>query len=229
MFFDDILEVNSNKGETMKNKLLALVLASGAFFSAAQAEFFIGVDAGYTAVGYAGNNPDKGSASFKTVSTSTISNAFNNNPEGFLFNLTLGTEHFFGKYFGLRWDAGLGYSSVLTYLGLTDKKYYIKHREDALVSVLDFDLIVNFVDRGKFSFGVFGGVGADHRYSFSSGVNSLGLVGRAGVTTRLGKNNRFEIFTKLPFATLAVEDDKGKTVLAPRSDVTVGASYKYIF
>lgn len=217
----------------MKNKLLALVLASGTFFSVAQAEFFIGVDAGYTAKGYSGNNPNKGSVSFKTVSTSAISDAFNNNPEGFLFNLTLGTEHFFGRYFGLRWDAGLGYSSVLTSLGTVKNDanghYYAKHREDALVSVLDFDLIVNFVDRGKFSFGVFGGAGLDYRYALDSKVNALGFVGRAGVTTRLGKNNRFEIFTKLPFATLAAADDSGKHKVSPLSDVTVGASYKYIF
>ncbi|ANV97978.1 hypothetical protein BBW65_03820 [Helicobacter enhydrae] len=219
----------------MKKKLLSLILASCALVSVSQARFFVGIEGGYTALGIPDSNSTTDKMVFKTVSVGEIGDMFKNNPEGFLLNLTLGSEYFFGDYVGLRWDAGVGYSSVVIGLGDLGQnaKGFAKEKLGALVSMADLDLMVNLVNRGNFSFGVFGGVGADYRYYFPNGESkqhTLTFVGRAGVTTLIGQRNRFEIFAKLPFMDMAsaTKSNKEKTFAALPA-VTIGAGYKYLF
>ena len=93
-----------------------------------QAKLFVGIDGGYD-LGY-----------FKTVSHNSYllgSTAFENTRDSnFYAGLNIGTQHFFGDYFGLRWFIGAGYIG------------YFKTAE----LNLGVDAILNFFNNNNFYF-----------------------------------------------------------------------------
>ena len=76
-----------------------------------------------------------------------------NEPEkdrkGFAIAGILGQEANFGLV-GLRWGLGLGYSTV----DFDDGKNW---NQEVFSTELSFDMILNFVNKGNFSFGIFDG------------------------------------------------------------------------
>ena len=217
----------------MKKKLLGIVLASCALISMAQARFYVGVEGGYS-VQYghpSGLGDAANSFGFYAPATSLISEALKVAPHGFSVGAVFGTEDFYGKYFGTRWGISAGYTQI------ADRK----DAEAKLGSVdagLNFDLMLNFVNNGSFSFGVFGGVSADYHYVLNidknnpfSSAHLFDFSGRTGVTTMLADHHRIEFVAKLPIASMSATSstkyELGGSIVPAK--ITFGASYKFVF
>lgn len=206
-------------------KLLALVFATLSLASVASAKFYIGIEGGY--LGQTGVDPMPTSSGFHTVSTGSIDDIIADSGKGFAIAGILGQEANFGVV-GLRWGLGLGYGTV-------DYDDGIKWNLETFTSELSFDLILNLVNKGNFSFGFFGGIGAQYQLILNSypgldNVHTLGFDGRVGVTTLLAKHHRMEIYAKLPFAYVTDKFETGdKQTLGYNAKSFIGASYKYVF
>lgn len=216
----------------MKKKLLALIVASVGLFSVAQAKFYLGIEGGYTTQGLPGVQEKGKGIEFYTISTSGLGDLIKHGAKGYSIGAVLGTESFFGQYFGMRWGLGLGYSSTSKDLENNGKKE--EQKLNAFASDLSIDMMVNFVNTGRFSFGVFGGVGAEYQLFVDSGkpkFHALGFEGRVGLTTLLGGHHRMEVFAKLPFADMSSKYSSGDDNLFAfgASKATFGASYKFVF
>lgn len=216
----------------MKKKLIALFLASVSMISVAQARFYIGVDGAYTLQGLPSVQEKGKGIEFHTITPSGLKDLIKNSSGGYSVGVVLGSESFWGRYFGMRWGAGVGYSSVK--IEEKDGGRTIKTSIDTLTSELSIDAMINFVNTGNFSFGVFGGVGAEYQYVLNNGnpkKHALDFVGRAGVSTLLGDHHRVELFTKLPFASMSSKYSSGdkNAFLLGMSKASFGASYKFVF
>lgn len=216
----------------MKKKILSVVLASCALASMAQARFYIGIEGGYsTQSAYDSKTSGKNTFGVTYAGTGVIGNALNSGYSGYSVGGVLGTEDFFGKYFGTRWGLGAGYTSVSkTENGST-------HTFNSVDAGLSVDLLLNFYNNGSFSFGIFGGASADYHYVLSgrwSGLNEhlMDFSGRVGVTTMMAKHHRIEFMAKLPIASMNVTNSSSNYVLggalAP-ARTTFSASYKFVF
>lgn len=216
----------------MKKKLFALLLASASLFSVAQARFYIGVDGAYTSQGLPAIQEKGKGIEFHTISPSGLKDLIKNGSGGYSVGVVLGSESFWGKYFGMRWGIGAGYASVK--IKEKNNGETTKTPIDTLTSELSVDMMVNFVNTGSFSFGVFGGVGAEYQYVLNNGdpkKHALDFVGRTGLSTLLGGHHRMEVFAKLPFASMSSKFSSGDSnaFLYKMSKVSFGASYKFVF
>lgn len=142
---------------------------------------------------------------------------------GGIFNLTLGSEHFFAsEYVGLRWGIFGGY-------GYTQSRGNIKNlgNVDVNLSTLslgaNFDVLVNFYASENLMSGVFVGTEYDFTLLCPNRVVEIGerktstapkedmMVGnktqnnnaviRVGVSTKIAKHHRLEFLTKIPIWT----------------------------
>ena len=216
----------------MKKKLFALLLASASLLSVAQARFYIGIDGAYSLQGLPTIQEKGKGIEFHTISPSGLKNLIKDGTGGYSVGVVLGSESFWGKYFGMRWGIGAGYASVKIEEKNGGKT--TKTPIDTLTSELSVDMMINFVNTGSFSFGVFGGAGAEYQYVLNNGnpsKHALDFVGRAGVSTLLGNHHRVEVFAKLPFASMSSKFSSGdkNAFLYGMSKASFGASYKFVF
>ncbi|WP_027327204.1 outer membrane beta-barrel protein [Helicobacter pametensis] len=212
----------------MNKKLLGVVMASCAVVSMAQARFYVGIEGGYSAQSaYDTKTSGKNTFGATYSGTGVLSKALDNGARGYSVGGVLGTESFFGKYFGLRWGVGAGYTSVSK----------DKHNFNTVDAGVSLDLLLNFYNNGSFSFGVFGGASADYHYVLDgryagSSEHLLDFSGKVGLSTMMAKHHRVEFYAKLPISSMNVTDSKGSFVLggayAP-ARTTLGASYKFVF
>lgn len=193
-----------------------------------QARFYLGVEGGYTVQGIPSIQTKGKGIEFHTIPLNT----FKDGATGYNISLTLGSESFFGRYFGLRWGLSTGYSS-------TDREFKEngKEREDEIRSILadmSVDMILNVVNTGNFALGFFGGAGANYQYFTSSTdpqFHAFGFNGRVGVTTLLTDHHRIELFAKIPFMDLSskiIPSDKNAFVSSAQH-ISLLVSYKIVF
>lgn len=210
-------------------RLLALVFATLSLASVASAKFYVGVETGY--LGQTLTNPYPAKSGFSTISAGTIGDIIKGNTayhgKGFAVAGILGQEANFG-IIGLRWGLGLGYSTV-------DFDDGINYNQEVFSTELSFDMLLNFVNKGNFSFGIFGGIGTQYQLSLNSykgldNVHTLGFDGRVGLTTLLARHHRLELYAKLPFAEVTNKYEAGdKQTLGGGAKSFIGGSYKYVF
>lgn len=206
-------------------RLLALVFATLSLASVASAKFYIGIEGGY--LGQTGLTTKPASSGFHTVSTGSIDDIIAKSGKGFAVAGILGQEANFGVV-GLRWGLGLGYGTV-------DYDDGLKWNLETFTTELSFDMILNLVNKGNFSFGFFGGIGTQYQLVLNSypgldNVHTLGFDGRVGVTTLLARHHRMEVYAKLPFAEVTNKYEAGdKQTLGGGAKAFIGASYKYVF
>lgn len=213
----------------MKKKLLSIVLASCALVSMVQARTYVGIEGGYSATTAYDSGLKPNSFGFAVPATSVISNALKNGPRGFSVSGVFGSEDFYGKYFGTRWGVSAGYTQIIAREDASNKR-------EVIDAGLSFDLMLNFINTGSFSFGIFGGVSGDYHYSLTKADEGFfsrhmfDFSGRAGVTTMLANHHRFEFFAKLPVASMHAASNEAKLggVLG-FARTTFGASYKFVF
>lgn len=170
-----------------------------------QAKLFVGIDGGYD-LGY-----------FKTVSHNSYllgSTAFENTRDSnFYAGLNIGTQHFFGDYFGLRWFIGAGYIGSFKTAELN----------------LGVDAILNFFNNNNFSFGIFAGVGSGFQLLVRPvSKGEIPIIGRVGLSFGIGEHNRIDITTQIPIITWSIEafDKAFGEIYAP---VRISLGYKFIF
>lgn len=216
----------------MTKRLFLFILAFVSMFSVAQARFYLGVEGGFASQGLASAQVKGKGLEAHTISTGGLGDLIRDGAKGYSVSIVFGTENFFTKYFGLRWGLGLGYSS--TEKDLMEGIYKRELEFNTITSDLSFDLMLNFVNTGSFSFGIFGGVGAEYQYFTNAGKprwHALGFEGRAGLSALLGGHHRLEVFTKLPFAEVSAKATKGDDHLLVYnvSKAVIGASYKFVF
>lgn len=198
----------------------------------AQARFYLGVEGGLVSQGMASVRLKGKGLEAHTISTSGLGDLIKDGARGYSVGIVFGTENFFTQYFGTRWGLGLGYSSAEKDLVENGSKREIEF--NTITTDLSFDLMLNFVNTGSFSFGIFGGVGAEYQY-FTNAVkprwHALGFEGRAGLSTLLGGHHRVEVFAKLPFAEVSAKATQGDDHLLVYnvSKAVLGASYKFVF
>lgn len=216
----------------MKKRLFTLILVSVSFLSVAQARFYLGVEGGYVSQGLPLVQEKGKGIETHTISSSGLGDLIEYGAKGYAVGVVFGTESFFNRYFGLRWGLGLGYSSSKKDLYNNGKK---KGYELSVFDTnLSVDMMLNFVNTGNFSFGVFGGVGADYQYFTNTGNpkwHALGFEGRVGLSTLLGNHHRMEVFAKLPFADMSMKFSKGDNNLFAYGTTksVFGVSYKFVF
>ena len=248
----------------MNKRLLSLAVASLVCAGVAEAKFYIGIEGGYTGAAYDSKDHDLkvNSSYFVTPGSNTLENTFKDitysdgtntykaDPwMGFNVAVTAGTEHFFASnYLGVRWGASAGFTEIMR-----DRKKTSNIQNtftDTLGTIdagLSFDLIINLINRGGFSFGVFGGVEGDYHYlvisdvedsakstttSYLNGANrhSLDVAGRVGLSTLIGRHHRFDLTAKLPIGYVAAGDDNKVQIsggMPVRTSFNFG--YKYVF
>lgn len=225
----------------MNKKILGLALAGLSVASIAQARFFMGLEGGYTTTSLEETSMKEDKANFyaSAYGPKIVTDTFKNGARGYSAALTLGTENFFGNYFGIRSAVFGGYTS-------TSKKIYGLNKEFNLIDAgLSFDLMLNFFSNGNSSFGIFGGAEAGYHYWYnkkdfgsdilynSSDVSKhlLDFSGRFGISTLVGGHHRIELFTKVPFASMGFSSSSEAKLggLAVPLNVSVGASYKFVF
>ncbi|RDU69991.1 outer membrane beta-barrel protein [Helicobacter cholecystus] len=210
-------------------RLLTLVFATLSFASVASAKFYIGIEGGYLGQTVTSAYPDKGG--FRTISAGTLGDIIKGSTayygRGFAVAGILGQEANFGVL-GLRWGLGLGYSSV-------DFDDGSSWKQEVFSTEVSFDMILNLVNKGSFSLGLFGGIGTQYQlalnsYSRLDNVHTLGFDGRVGLTTLLARHHRVEVYAKLPFAQVTKQWHEGdKQSLGGGAKSFIGAGYKYVF
>ncbi|WP_104697471.1 MULTISPECIES: outer membrane beta-barrel protein [unclassified Helicobacter] len=214
----------------MKKKILSLALASLSLASIAQARFFVGIEGGYTVTSFNATSmkANRSGAYATAFGPSLLTDAFKDS-YGYSAALTLGTEHFFGNYFGVRSAIFGGYTYANKKIGNT------KIGSDFIDAGLNLDLIVNAFNNGQTSFGIFGGVEAGYHYWLNKNSayksvasnNLMDFSGRVGISMLLGGHNRLELLAKIPFASVGFGSSLGGTTVP--LNVTVGVGYKVVF
>lgn len=116
-----------------------------------------------------------------------VSTAFENTRDSnFYAGLNIGTQHFFGDYFGLRWFIGAGYIGSFKTAELN----------------LGVDAILNFFNNNNFSFGIFAGVGSGFQLLVRPvSKGEIPIIGRVGLSFGIGEHNRIDITTQIPIIT----------------------------
>lgn len=217
----------------MKKKLFVFLCTFVGLISITQARFYLGVEGAYTLQGYPAVQEKGKGIEFHTMSPSGLKDLFKYGIGGYSVGLVLGSENFWGRYFGMRWGFGAGYAAAKFKQnnGGGIQKVTLK----TLTSEISLDMMANFVNTGNFSFGVFGGVGAEYQYVLNYAQDpkkhGLDFVGRAGVSALLGGHHRMDLFAKLPFVSLSTKFTSGdkNAFLYGMSKVSFGASYKFVF
>lgn len=223
----------------MNKKILGLALAGLSVASIAQARFFMGLEGGYSTTNIKETAMKEGKAGFyaSAYGPGLITDAFKNGARGYNAALTLGTESFFGNYFGIRSAIFGGYTS-------TSKKINGLAKEANFIDAgLNFDLLLNFFSNGNSSFGIFGGAEAGYHYWYNKkdfgnlhnqnevSKHLLDFSGRFGISTLFGGHHRIELLAKVPFTSMGFNSSSEAKLggLVVPLNVSVGASYKFVF
>lgn len=225
----------------MKNHFLLAIFSAFLFSDIAFARFYLGTEVGYT----------KGVSTFNKYETNQntplIDETFYNNQHGITTNIIIGTEHFFlDDYLGIRWGAYGGYGFLKGDLA----------NVNSFSLGANFDVIGNVFASEKFSIGfLLGGEYANifHEpikeikigrtfdgieYSVSNKTSFSRMLVRAGFSTSISKNHRFEFIFKYPLAapdqiSQYVQDNNGKInnykYFYVYEYLEAFLSYKYIF
>ncbi|WP_027327205.1 outer membrane beta-barrel protein [Helicobacter pametensis] len=231
-------------------KILSIVVGLGMLCSVAQARFYLGVEGGYSVEKFI-----QAKNGMNVSQIGMIRDAFKNDSRGYSVGLVLGTESFYGDYFGTRFGVSAGYtaitqtqqsSSFLQELGIK------KNETNSYIDAgLELDLIVNVYASKSFSLGLFGGADMKYHYRLNavkqsssesgdlvadligaifdevaSGRNLLDFAGRVGVTALIANHHRLDVMARLPIASLN-SSLFGGTLLPVRTTVSLG--YKYVF
>lgn len=255
----------------MRKQVLSLAVASLVCASFAQAKFYVGIEGGYT--GGARDTKQKNyeinaenSSYFLIPGGSTLGNTFKDKTymstdgssevepwKGFNIAINLGSEHFFASnYLGVRWGASVGFTEIMQdwteksnrgNCSYTDTRAYID-------TGLSFDLMINFVARPNFSFGVFGGIEGDYHYlvindheditnnkvhnflsdsELTPSRHSMDLAGRVGLSTLMGKHHRIDLTAKLPIGYVVAGSDNKVKIDSDIVKTSFNVGYKYIF
>lgn len=171
----------------MKKNLLYFVFVSLACMGFAEARFYVGIDAGYSAgprtidpQTLQGTNEVK----FVSVPSSDVKMGFKNQTfsdshesatfkpiSGYNIGINFGSEHlFFRNYFGLRWGVALAYSDMKTRISSDNIEVGSSDIEESysfLDTGLSVDAMVNFYNSQVFGIGMFGGVELGYHYMLS--------------------------------------------------------------
>lgn len=178
-----------------------------------QAGFYMGIEGGYNTSKQIFDYKDQGTDPDPDFTANLKGN-------GYVANITLGTEHsFIDKYLVIRWGIFGGYGQTI---GKTEGE------KDILETIsfgVNADLIANFIAKEKFTAGIF--AGAEYMYSIlkpkptrevgqtiyttypdgsqtkteyyvNNNISSDNFVLRAGLTFLANNHHRFDIFTKIP-------------------------------
>lgn len=213
----------------MKKIIVFLMLL---FASLLQARFYIGIEGGHTSQGIPTLQGKGKGIEFHSITISGVGDILKDGASGYSLGGVIGSESFFGRFFGLRWEVGAGYTSSELEFENKAKKYELELK--SIYADVSIDMIVNFVNSCNFAFGFFGGAGIDYQYFTSTGnpnIHSVGFFGKGGVTTLLFNHHRMEIFAKVPFADMSAKFELGdkNTIASNAQKLTFGASYKFVF
>lgn len=254
----------------MKKQLLSLTVASLVCTGIAQANFYIGIEGGYTGGAYdtKSKNLDTqtNSSYFLIPNGSAIGDIFKDKTytsngrttemepwKGVNFAINLGSEHFFASnYLGVRWGASVGFTEISQDRTVTEKtgSTSYTHTRGYVDTGLSFDLMINFVNRPNFSFGVFGGVEGDYHYLVIHDIedsetnkltnlindsymtpsrSSLDFSGRVGVTTLIAKHHRIDLTAKLPIGYVMAGSNNSTKIARDVIKTSFNVGYKYVF
>lgn len=222
----------------MKKNIFALFFIFLSFMSFAQARFFVGIEAGYSA--------DKIDMKLKTPDSDGsvyLKDVYEGN--GYVFRFNLGTQHFFGESetIGLRWLASGGYGR--THL-IAQAIEHIQYPSMRLDMGFGMDVLLDIIKTNSYDFGIFGGIEAsllgvisdaytidkDGKKNQNLLIGNPSLLARIGVSFFLNQHHRLELFTQVPFYTFAMINDD-LTDSGIQSDfykpIQLMLSYKFVF
>lgn len=231
-------------------KFSILLISTLFLVTLAQARFYLGIEGGY--LGSKTYQDSSGDGTFIVAKPGIIADAFSNSFKGFNTSLSIGTESFFGDYFGIRLDFLTGYNQMSQNFGS------LKAQFNLINTSLYFDILVNFLKTNHIDFGFIGGVGADiyYRINYLNEINNneiddllfsdsgleaskfytdstltskalINLAGRIGFTMLVAKHHRLEFITKLPIASISSFPFVGGNLNL--ANVTLNAGYRFIF
>ncbi|WP_104697470.1 MULTISPECIES: outer membrane beta-barrel protein [unclassified Helicobacter] len=224
------------------------------FTTAVQARFFVGIEGGY--LGSATyQDLSKDGTLFVVAKPSIIPSAFSDSLKGFNTSLSIGTESFFGDYFGIRLDFLAGYNQMTQHFDS------IKAQFNLINTSLYFDFLVNFLKSSHVDLGFIGGIGMDVYYrlnylkeiniddfdmlpmsdflsnfiqAYSLYTNSaltsrvlMNFAGRVGFTALIANHHRLEFVAKLPIASISSFPLIGGNMNL--ANVTFNVGYRFIF
>lgn len=198
----------SDKEVEMKLRVFSIVLGLSVVASWVQARFYLGINADYSA--QVMSAPQKSGRALSIHPSDVISDSLREGQRGYSFDMVLGAEDFYSRYFGTRYGVGAGYTRFgqLKFIDIE----------------LSFDFLLDFFNNRDFGIGIFGGMSVDHHYGFAHKEHFFNLDGRIGTSILILANHRIEAFAKLPIASIKMGS---KPSLLART--TFGASYKMIF
>lgn len=218
--------------KSVLKRLCIIILTLSSIFSLANARFFIGIDGGYS-MDRIGVKTEL-EKEFVTNWGTKTNNVFRGN--GYLFNLNLGTQHYFDEndLIGFRWLFNLGY-------GRTDLVYQEDKRahlpSNIIEATLGADILLDIIKFGnQNSLGVFGGVEGGVLIALSEAktydefpilsAGTLGATARVGLSLFLAQRHRIEFITKTPFYTIWVVSDNRANIYKP---IQFMLGYKFVF
>lgn len=190
-----------------------ILISAVACLSISQASMFVGVDGGYTMYGTVGNG-----ATNSTIYDENYKQRFDN--DWWSLGLNFGAEGFVNNYFGARAFLEAIYSNSLD---------NTKHHSIDIAG--NADLMLNFLNTGGFSLGVFGGLGVGYSILFGNNSNQgyIPLYGRTGITMGLGSSARIDLTLKLPITSWEIHNNEGVDRYHAPSPFAFQAGFKYLF
>lgn len=190
-----------------------ILISAVACLSISQASMFVGVDGGYTMFGSVSNG-----ATNSTIYNENYKQRFDN--DWWSLGLNFGAEGFVNNYFGARAFLEAVYSNSLI--------YNTSHNVDILGNA---DLMLNFLNTGGFSLGIFGGLGVGYSVVFDGDFSKgyAPLYGRTGVTMGLGNSARIDLTLKLPITAWTIHASNGVNKDIAPSAFAFQAGFKYLF
>lgn len=245
----------------MKNlKIFRAFVWGIVFVNSLWANFYLGVEGGYLRNGSIYIYEDNSGKTTTGREPNWRKNVVGN---GGIINLVLGTEHFFAQdYVGVRWGISGGYGYTQS-RGKVDKLGNVDVNLSTFMAGVNADILINFYATQNLMTGFF--VGAEYGFTLLSPNKKVELgerktstapkedmlVGnqtysneailRVGLSTRMQRHHRIELFAKLPLWTQkhsqhfvmdsnlnnGTKDDRKYTFKYEYLQVLL--SYKYVF
>lgn len=175
-----------------------ILISAVACLSISQASMFVGVDGGYTMLGGISNGHTNSSI------YGNDKNRFNN--DWWSIGLNFGAEGFVNNYFGARAFIEGVYSRKLP-----------NENNNNIDIAGNADLMVNLLNTGGFSLGVFGGLGLGYSIAFGDTTKGYApFYGRTGITMGVSNNARIDLTLKLPITSFKIHGYKnGERISSP--------------
>ena len=223
----------------MKKIILRILFLLAGLTAMAQARFFIGLDGQYdNLVSYQPDDLKVSTTSFNIIPTTSIILSLGDTNGG-SGGVNFGVESDFSRYFVLRTTLAGGYGAQ------TSQGLFSKINSSFLYLNLSADVLLNFFNTGSSSFGIYGGVSAGYLYSmmkitpilllsdgnsFRINNHNIAFFGRIGFSAMFADHHRIEVGASIPFANIyAVGSELTQPIINGYSNLSLGASYKYIF